>query len=244
MHLRLRLLVALGVLALTACGPSKPATPAPLAFPKGFLFGVSTAAEQSEGGNTSNDWYVFEGMGKVPKVGLADDMYTRYETDAENAASMHLTAFRFTMEWARLVPNPPVDPTAPLTDADVDQTALAHYHAVVDALHARGLEPVVTLVHYTLPEWVDDPAATYDAGSGTFSDGSLGGWTSPTTALAFARYAAYMARSFKGEVHYWLTENEPVVDALGGYVEGASRRASPGSISRRRRCPAGPAPRT
>jgi beta-glucosidase/6-phospho-beta-glucosidase/beta-galactosidase len=207
---------AVGITALFAasCGSSPTAS---VPFPQGFLWGVSTAAQQSEGKNTQNDWYAWEMLGKVPTVGLADDSYDLYDTDATEAQGLGANEFRLTFEWARIVPNAPADPTAPLTTADVDMTEVAHYQAVIASLKAHGLTPVVTLTHYTLPLWVDNPAA-YDAGTETYTDGSLGAWTNPVTAQAFASYAGFMAQTFGGDVKYWLTENEPLPDILSGYL--------------------------
>jgi beta-glucosidase/6-phospho-beta-glucosidase/beta-galactosidase len=201
-----------------ACPSTSKAPPPPIAFPAHFLWGVSTAAEQSEGGNTGNDWYAFEGMGRVPPVGLADDMYDLYDTDSANAQSIGANAFRLTFEWARLMPQAPADPTNP-TEADLDATAVTHYSAVLGSLAAHGLTPIVTLTHYTLPIWIDNPAS-YDAGSNVFSDGSPGGWLSTSTATAFAAFAGLMAQEFGSQVTYWITENEPEVDVLAGYLGG------------------------
>ena len=187
-------------------------------LPPVFLWGVSTAAEQSEGGNTTNDWHVFAGMGKVPPVGMADDMWDRYDTDFANAQGMGANEFRLTFEWARLMPRRPADPAHP-TEADLDPTALDHYRAVVASLKSHGLTPVVTLTHYTVPAWIDNPAA-YDADKNLFTDGSPGAWLSPQTAVAFGGYAGLMAQEFGGEVTYWLTENEPEVDLIAGYLAG------------------------
>lgn len=189
-------------------------------FPKGFLWGVSTAAEQSEGGNIDNDWYTWEQMGRTPPVGLADNFYNLYAVDFSNAQAMHLNAFRLTFEWARIVPHKPADIYAPLTTADVDMNEVNHYHDVINSLIADGLTPVVTLTHYTLPQWVDNPSAAFNPTTQAFTDGSLGGWTNTATAYAFANYAGFMAQQFSSTVRYWLTENEPVLYALSGYVTG------------------------
>ncbi|MCL4558364.1 MAG: family 1 glycosylhydrolase, partial [Deltaproteobacteria bacterium] len=206
--------------AVSCTGPEKGTSP--ISFPKGFLWGVATSAEQSEGGNTQNDWYVWEQMKRTPTVGLADDFYDPkwYGTDIDDVKSMGMNAFRLTFEWSRIVPNRPLNIYAPLTTADVDMTEVDHYHALIGAMIAAGLTPVVTLTHYTVPRWVDNPSAAYDQTAGTFTDGSLGGWTSTETAYAFANYARFMAQQFSTTVKYWLTQNEPMVDIIGGYVVG------------------------
>lgn len=215
------LLVLCILIIAVSCSENKKGT-ASISFPKGFLWGVATAAEQSEGGNTLNDWYVWEQMGKTPPVGLADNMYNLYSTDFSNASSLHLNAFRLTFEWSRIVPYMPANIYTPLTASDpaVDMTEVTHYKDVIASLEAQGLTPVVTLTHYTVPKWVDNPLAAYDQTAQTFTDGSLGGWTNTATAYAFANYAGFMAQEFSTTVKYWLTENEPVADVLLGYIAG------------------------
>jgi beta-glucosidase/6-phospho-beta-glucosidase/beta-galactosidase len=201
------------VLAASACKKA----PAP-SFPTGFLWGISTSAEQSEGSNASNDWYAFEQMGRAPPVGLADDTWDRYAEDFANTHSIGANAFRFTLEWGRLMPSKPADPSHAQA-SDLDPAALSHYQAVFGSLASNGLTPIVTLSHYTLPIWVDNPAA-WDPQSGTFTDGSLGGWTNPATAQAFASWAGLMAQTFGSQVHWWLTVNEPNQLLLGGFAFG------------------------
>ncbi len=186
-------------------------------FPKGFLWGVSTAAEQSEGGITNNDWYVWEQMGKTPPVGLADNFYNLYAQDFTNAQAMHMNAFRLTFEWSRIEPHAPSVIGMPLNKGDVDMAEVRHYQEVINSLEAHGLTPVVTLTHYTLPIWVDDPQ-DLAANNYTRSTTSLAGWTNTLTAYAFENYAGFMAQQFSTTVTYWLTENEPMVDVLVGYV--------------------------
>ena len=209
------------LLALTAltCSTATP-DPAPRKFPPGFLWGVATAAQESEGNNTNSDWDAFAKMGSAPPAGLAQNSYVLYETDSANAASLHLNSFQLSIEWARIVPKMPTDPTAPLQPGDIDQAAVAHYHAVLASLLAHGLTPVVAVTHFALPVWVDNPAATYDGSAKTFSDGSLGAWTNPVTGQALARYAEFLAREFGAQVSWWLTMDEPLVALLAGYMEG------------------------
>ncbi len=79
------LALLLGITTIMSCSNSNGTK----TFPKGFLWGVSTAAEQSEGGITNNDWYVWEQMGKTPPVGLADNFYNLYAQDFANAQAMN-----------------------------------------------------------------------------------------------------------------------------------------------------------
>jgi beta-galactosidase len=207
---------------VSACSHSQPSAPAstydggPMTFPAGFQWGVSISAEESEGNNTTNDWHAFEDMSLAPMAGMAQDFYDLYDTDFANAESLHLNSFQMTIEWARIVPNRPADPSH-LTAADIDQTEVAHYHAVLADLLAHHLSPVVTITHYTLPVWVDNPAA-FDAATESFTDGSLGGWTNPATGQALAGYASFLATEFGSQVQWWLTEDEPEDDLFCGYM--------------------------
>lgn len=206
-------------ISLISCSNSSKRT-APLSFPKGFLWGVSQGSIQAEGDCPGNDYHAWEQMGKVPDIGLADNSYVLYDTDSAEAQSLHLNAFRITFEWARIEPRAPKTIGMPLTAGDVDMAVVNHYHDVVQSLIDHGLTPVVTLLHYALPLWDDNPEAVYDPTTQTFSDGSLGGWTNPLTAYAFSSYARFIAQQFSGTVKYWLTENEPMANVLSGYIIG------------------------
>ena len=188
-------------------------------FPKGFLWGVATAAHQSEGRNTLSDWQAFEEMGKVRPAGWAQNTLDLYETDAANAKSLGLNAFQLGIEWARVVPKRPKDPFAPLTADDVDPVAVAHYHDVLTSLRSRGITPIVAVTHFSLPKWVHNPGA-YDETTHTFTDGSLGGWAGPDTARAMARWAEFLAREYGDDVGWWITLDEPLVVLIAGYMSG------------------------
>ncbi len=202
------------LLLLAACAPPHLAP-----FPAGFLWGVASSPQESEGANVNSDWAAFEALGKAPRAGLAQNAYQLFDTDAANVKSLSLSAFQLGIEWARLVPKRPADPTAPLGHDDVDWNEVAHYHQVLQSLKSRGLEPIVTVTHFSLPKWVDDPGAWDDA-TQTFTNDSLGGWAGPTTAQAMARYGEFLAHEFGGEVHWWITLDEPLVVLLAGYMAG------------------------
>lgn len=213
---------ALAILALTACSgdpaPSAPAIPPDRGFPKGFLWSVATSAQESEGDNVNSDWDAFAALGKAPPAGKAQNAYELYDVDDRNAASLHLNSFQLTIEWARLVPKKPADPTAPVEPKDVDPKEVAHYHAVLKSMHDADLTPVVTVTHFSYPTWVDNPVA-FDAKTNAFTDGSLGGWTNPATGKALASYAAFLVKEYP-EVDWWLTMDEPLVALVAGYMAG------------------------
>lgn len=169
-------------------------------FPPGFLWGVSTAGYQYEGNDTTSNWAQWEKDGHVSqKSGVAIDDYHRYEEDLDLAKSMHMGAYRMSLEWSRLEPQRGV----------FDPQAIAHYHAVIEAALKRGLTPIVTLNHFTYPEWLDHPIS-----------GGAGGWESPETLVEFQRYATWAAKEYAPEVRTWITLNEPNTLAINGYLLG------------------------
>lgn len=160
-------------------------------LPEGFLFGASTSAHQVEGNNTASDWWAFENRPGTPlpePSGDAADSFHRWPQDMDLLAKLGFNAYRFSIEWARIEPVP----------GRVSQAALAHYRWMVEGARERGLEPVVTLHHFTSPLW--------------FS--ALGGWAAPESAELFARYAATVAPVLDGQVRYAATINEPNMLAL------------------------------
>ncbi len=164
------------------------------AFPDGFLWGASTAAYQVEGGIENTDWAQAGREGKVPVAGRACDHYHRFEEDFDIARSLGHTCHRFSIEWARIEPE----------EGKFDEKEIEHYRKVLRALKARGIIPMVNVWHFTLPVW--------------FSE--RGGFLHRDAPTVFARYAAHIILRLGGEAELWLTENEPLVYAGGGYLRG------------------------
>jgi beta-glucosidase len=112
-----------------------------------FLWGASTAAHQVEGSNINSDWWVRENSpdrGHISEPSLdAADSYHRYGEDMQLLAEAGLTAYRFSIEWARIEPEPGL----------VSRAQLLHYRRMVETARSLDLEPVVTLHHFTNPRW-------------------------------------------------------------------------------------------
>ena len=154
-------------------------------FPKDFLIGAATAAHQVEGNNVHSDYWLQEQMPHssfTEPSGLACDHYNRYEEDVRLLAEAGLNAYRFSVEWARIEPE----------EGRFDETEIEHYRSVIRCCKAHGVEPIVTLMHFTSPAWLI----------------RKGGWEAESTIDYFRRYAAYVAERLGSELRYICTINE------------------------------------
>ncbi len=175
-----------------------------LQFPDGFTFGAASAAYQIEGAATEDGrgasiWDTFSHTpGKVANGDTGDvavEFYHRVDEDLDLIKSLHLSAYRFSIAWPRIIP---------AGTGEVNEAGLAFYEKVVDGLIARGIDPVVTLYHWDLPQPLED----------------RGGWTNRETSYAFARYARVVGERLGDRVSVWTTLNEPWCSAYLGYASG------------------------
>lgn len=154
-------------------------------FAPEFFIGAATAAHQVEGNNIHNDCWAQEQMQHTSYVEPsldAVDHYHRYEEDIRLMAEAGLNAYRFSIEWARIEPE----------EGRFDETEVEHYRKVIACCKANGLEPVVTLHHFSSPVWLI----------------SKGGWEAETTPADFARYVRFLMERLGSELHYVCTINE------------------------------------
>ncbi|MFD7552513.1 glycoside hydrolase family 1 protein [Streptomyces sp. NPDC059578] len=166
-------------------------THAPTRFPDGFLWGASTAAHQIEGNNTNSDWWRKEHSGtshiQAPSLDAADS-YHRWPEDMDLLAELGFTDYRFSIEWARIEP----------ARGHFSHAEIAHYRRMVEGARARGLRPMVTLHHFTVPQWFED----------------LGGWTADEAVDLFTRYVEAAAPVIAEGVDHVCTINEPNMIAV------------------------------
>ncbi len=164
-------------------------------FPKGFQWGTATSAHQVEGGQ-DNDWTAWESTGTIADgsvSGAAGDHWHRFDEDFALAALLGTNAHRLSFEWSRIEPQP----------GRWNEAALQHYRQVIDSLRRHGLEPWITLHHFTNPRWFAGP----------------GGWTRPDAPTRFATYCRKVVGRFP-DVRHWITINEPEVLTELGYLAG------------------------
>jgi beta-glucosidase/6-phospho-beta-glucosidase/beta-galactosidase len=220
-----RLVITFGLLG-AACGDAPPAsipygTPGPLVGEEGrgsFRFGAASAATQIEDMNPNTDWYLWTqptdqgGLGKgIAFVGDATKGYSKVMEDLGLVKDLGLDSYRFSIEWARV---------EPVRD-QIDETALAHYQAQLDAMQAMGIRPMVTLHHFSNPVWVADPRDA-DCANGP-SDTNLCGLGSAGGSQIveeMAEHAQLIAERFGAQVDEWGTLNEPMIYLLASYGLG------------------------
>lgn len=175
-----------------------------MGFPKDFMWGAATASYQIEGaakedGRGASIWDVFshtEGKIKSMENGdIACDHYHRMEEDVKIMKEMGLRAYRFSISWSRLFP---------LGDGMRNEKGFAFYDKLVDCLLENGIEPVMTLFHWDLPQ------ALFEKG----------GFAWEGISDIFGRYAGAAADHFSDRVKMFLTINEPQCVTELGYVKG------------------------
>nr|WP_304214283.1 GH1 family beta-glucosidase [Fredinandcohnia onubensis] len=167
-------------------------------FPKGMKWGTATAAYQVEGaafedGRGLSIWDTFSHTpGKVKNNDNGDvacNSYHRYEEDIELLDELGANVYRFSVSWPRIYPN---------GQGALNQKGLDYYHKLVNSLVDKGIEPMLTLYHWDLPQALQDQ----------------GGWADRNTIDAFSQYAETIFKEFNGKVKYWQTINEPLCAAF------------------------------
>lgn len=161
-------------------------------FPKGFIWGVATAAPQIEGAAWEDDkgpsiWDTFCRIpGRVHNgdtLDVACDHYHRYKDDFTLMADLGVKNYRMSIAWPRIFPS---------GRGIRNQKGLDFYNRLIDAAQARGITPWVTMFHWDLPQGLEDD----------------GGWRRRPVVDAFAVYADTIVKSFGDRVKNWITLNE------------------------------------
>lgn len=125
-----------------------------------FLWGVATSADQHEGGlngpgQPQNNWAWAERDNSVDPIGAAADFWNRAEADFARCRELGLNSFRLGLSWARIQPSTVLDaPDKALPPPPFDEAALARYGEILAGCRRAGLEPVLTLHHFTHPAWL------------------------------------------------------------------------------------------
>jgi len=165
-----------------------------LKFPSGFLWGAATSAYQVEGNNLNSDWWEWEKRTGRESSGTACRHYEFYLLDFDLAKSLNHNAHRLSIEWSRIEPQ----------EGIFVEKELQHYLDVILALKERGIEPIITLHHFTNPLWL----------------AKLGGWENKKVVYYFLRYVEKVVEILADKVKFWITINEPMVYIYHSYFIG------------------------
>lgn len=190
-----------------------------LTFPPRFFWGAATSAHQVEGHN-HNNWSVWElenaktlahsaeyklsdlpGWSEVRAQatdpdnyvsGVAIDHYNRYKLDLAIAEKLHLNAFRFSIEWSRVEPEPGV----------WSREGIDFYRDYIKEIKKRGMEPMPTLYHWTVPVWFQD----------------RGGFERASNVRYFVRFAEKVIDEYHQDIRFITSINEPDTVSSHGYI--------------------------
>ena len=174
--------------------------------PSDFVWGVAASAPQTESrdGRGRSNWDLFsERPGAIADCSTTAELTQferRYSEDLDLLAEAGVPAFRISTSWPRIQPDGPGVPS---------EGGMDFYARLFDAMHARGIEPWVTLFHWDVPHWAGD-----------FTDREI--------AARLADYAEIMVSRFGDRVKNWIMLNEPNTVAVAGYALG---RHAPGLAS-------------
>ena len=173
-------------------------------FPDSFVWGAATASYQIEGavredGRGPSIWDTYSATPGKTFQGdtgeIAADHYHRTAQDIAMMQDLGLDAYRFSLAWPRIQPT---------GSGAFNQAGLDFYDRLVDDLLAAGIDPVVTMYHWDLPQGLED----------------AGGWPARDTALRFADYAQKVVETYRDRVKIWTTLNEPWCSSYLGYGSG------------------------
>lgn len=172
-------------------------------FPKNFLWGAAAAAAQIEGawnedGKAPSIWDLSP-KGKIKNgetCHVACDHYHHYKEDVALMKELGLKSYRFSVSWPRVIPE----------NGRINPKGVQFYIDLVAELKNAGIEPLCTLFHWDLPQWVQDE----------------GGWKNEKVASYFAEYVKVVVDALSDRVQYWMTINEPQCFIMMGNVAGIS----------------------
>ncbi|MDR3606199.1 MAG: glycoside hydrolase family 1 protein [Oligoflexia bacterium] len=160
-----------------------------------FLWGTATSSHQVEGGNEYNDWWAWEHQDRIEggaRSGKATDHWRLFREDLQLAADLGLTSYRFSVEWSRIEPR----------EGEWNDEALDWYANLIAECERLGLVPMLTLHHFTSPQWF----------------AAQGGFANKQSPEKFFRYCERVVARLGSRVPLWCIFNEPMVLVAGTYL--------------------------
>jgi len=166
-------------------------------FPKGFELGVSSASTQIEGGDIDNNWMDWYRKGNIKdgsSPAVANEHWDRWQEDDQLMADMGIKHARIGLEWVRIEPECGV----------FDKEGMQHYIDELKFMRSKGIEPLVTLHHFSDPCWFT----------------ALGGWEKYENVDYWCEFVEYVVRELGSLCTQYITINEPNVYAMSGWFDG------------------------
>lgn len=172
-------------------------------FRDDFVWGVASSAYQVEGrdpedGCGKNIWDTFAEEGRIldgKDAYTACDHMHRYKEDYKLMKLLGIKAYRFSMSWARILPD---------GTGRVNEKAIAMYRDMILSMKENGIEPYITMYHWEFPQALQDK----------------GGWLNEDVIQWFGEYAKVVAENFSDICEYFITLNEPECFVGLGHLSG------------------------
>lgn len=166
-------------------------------LPDQFKMGSATAATQIEGGDENSNWYYWSLKGKIANGEssiVAADHWNRVDEDIQLMKEMHHEIYRMSIEWSRIEPK----------EGEWSLEGINHYQQEIRKLRLAGIEPLVTLHHFSHPQWFEEK----------------GGWTHPNCVTYFLRFCEKVIEAIGDQVCEYCTINEPNVFCTDTFIDG------------------------
>jgi len=210
-----RLTLLFSVLILSGCAlhPLGPLDKAPkhqaekLTGYAPFAWGISTSSLQYENkavqpGDKNyyvRDWDLLVDQKKAPVVGNALYTWSDFDKDLTALKKIGVTHYRFSIEWARVEPHP----------GQYNEAAIQGYVTMCRKLREAGIQPVVTIWHFTFPAWLTDA-----------KDSSKTNWLHPMARERWNLYVKKIVSATAPYVNFYAPQNEPNGQILTAYIAG------------------------
>jgi beta-glucosidase len=188
-------------------GPQPPPQKAAPQLDDKFAWGISTSSYQYEDPAVvpgqkdyfTTDWDIFIDQKKAPPKGNALYSWTHFDKDLEALKKIGVTHYRFSIEWARVEPQPGV----------FNEEAIRGYATMTRKLKQAGIEPVVCLWHFTFPSWLYDK-----------KNPGQSNWLHPLARSHWQKYVERMVRATAPYTKFYAPQNEPNGQIITAYIVG------------------------
>lgn len=174
-----------------------------------FLYGTASCTYQDSGYEhcPKSQWHNWEKkiLKEDNQSGKSANLFELYKTDPEEVISrlekLGVNSYRTSIEWSQIEPEM----------GKFDKKALNVYVKFCKELRKHGIEPMITLHHFSEPQWFHD----------------VGSFEKEENIAHFVKFSEYvykeLAKTYQGKplVEYFCTINEPAIEAFSRYIRGA-----------------------